>query len=163
MTLTQMLDTAKILREVAGFYGRDDPANWIVLAHGCFDPLTVGHVRHLKAASELGGHLFVTVTPDVEVFKQKGRGRPVVYEAQRVEMLEALLVVSNAAVNDGPDVVETILRLQPDIYVKGGEYKGRMTPALEKEKAAVESYGGKLVFTDTEEYHSSQLIEATRK
>jgi cytidyltransferase-like protein len=57
----------------------------VVHAHGTFDLLHVGHVRHLEAARELGDILVVTLTADR--FVNKGPGRPVFGEALRAEML----------------------------------------------------------------------------
>jgi cytidyltransferase-like protein len=50
----------------------------VVHAHGTFDLLHVGHVRHLEAARSLGDVLVVTVTADR--FVNKGPGRPVFTE-----------------------------------------------------------------------------------
>ena len=47
----------------------------VVQAHGTFDLLHVGHVRHLEAAREFGDILVVTLTADR--FVNKGPGRPV--------------------------------------------------------------------------------------
>src|SRR5262249_41140324 len=46
----------------------------VVQAHGTFDLLHLGHVRHLEAACKLGDVLIVTVTADR--FVNKGPGRP---------------------------------------------------------------------------------------
>ena len=45
-----------------------------VLAHGCFDLLHLGHIRHLQEAKKLGDRLVVSVTADK--FVNKGAGRP---------------------------------------------------------------------------------------
>ncbi|MBD39258.1 MAG: cytidyltransferase, partial [Euryarchaeota archaeon] len=60
----------------------------VVLAHGVFDLLHLGHVRHLEAARKLGDILIVTVTADKYV--RKGPGRPVFPQGIRAEMLAAL-------------------------------------------------------------------------
>src|ERR1700726_4271037 len=60
----------------------------VVQAHGTFDLLHLGHVRHLEAARRLGDILVVTVTPDR--FVNKGPGRPVFNAELRAEMLGAL-------------------------------------------------------------------------
>ena len=39
----------------------------IVQAHGAFDLLHLGHVRHFRAARKLGDMVVVTVTADTEV------------------------------------------------------------------------------------------------
>ena len=60
----------------------------VVLAHGTFDLLHIGHVRHLRDAKKHGTALVVTITADA--FVNKGPGRPVFSEHMRAEMLAAL-------------------------------------------------------------------------
>src|SRR5262245_20549190 len=65
----------------------------IVLANGCFDLLHVGHVRYLEAARREGDVLVVAVNTDESVRRNKGPGRPLVSEAERIEVLAALRCV----------------------------------------------------------------------
>ena len=114
----------------------------IVHAHGAFDLLHLGHVRHLQAAKRMGDILIVTITPDC--FVNKGPGRPVFNESLRAEMLAAIDCVDYVAINDAPDAVETIRRLKPDIYVKGQDYQnpeGDITGKIAREREAVEARG----------------------
>ncbi|MED5517330.1 MAG: adenylyltransferase/cytidyltransferase family protein, partial [Pseudomonadota bacterium] len=60
----------------------------IALAHGVFDLLHMGHVRHLEEARGHGDCLIVSITPDR--FVNKGPGRPVFEELMRAEMLAAM-------------------------------------------------------------------------
>ena len=62
----------------------------VVQAHGTFDLLHLGHVRHLEAARRLGDVLIVTVTADR--FVNKGPGRPVFNAELRAEMLATLRI-----------------------------------------------------------------------
>lgn len=128
----------------------------VVHCHGCFDCLCIGHIRHLQAARQLGDMLIVTVTPDRYVNKP---GRPIFSEDIRAECLAALECVDYVAVNEWPDAVETIRLLRPDVYVKGAEYRGKMTAALRAEEAAIHAVGGRLVFVDTPQFHTTELIE----
>ena len=127
----------------------------IVLCHGCWDILHIGHIRQFEAAKRLGTFLVVTVTPDKYV--NKGENRPIFQEQFRAEAVAALRCVDLVAINLWPDAVETIHFVKPDIYVKGLEYKDRLTAALEREKKAVESLGGKLVFVGHEITHSTDI------
>ena len=129
----------------------------VVLAHGCFDVFTIGHANHLRAARKLGDCLVVTVTPDR--FISKGHGRPIFHEGTRAEMISTLACVDYVAINQWPDAVNTIKFLRPSFYCKGGEFKEWMTAALTLEQEAVESIGGKLVFTDCQEYHTTETLE----
>lgn len=130
----------------------------VVLCHGVFDLLHVGHVRHLEAARRLGDLLVVTVTPDQYV--HKGPDRPAFADRLRAEMLAALDCVDLVAINRWPTAVETIRLVQPDLYAKGSEYRDTpdVTGGIEIEKAAVEGVGGRLAFTDEITFSSSNLL-----
>src|ERR1700685_1487639 len=105
----------------------------VVATNGCFDLLHVGHLRYLTEARALGDFLWVGLNGDWSVRELKGPGRPLVPEADRAELLAAWRVVD--AVTIFPDVRATafLRAVQPDIYVKGGDY----TPeSLNSEEAA---------------------------
>ena len=87
----------------------------VVLAHGTFDLLHLGHVRYLEEARRQGDVLVVTVTADQ--FVNKGPGRPVFLAELRAEMLAALSCVEIVAVNQAPTAVNVIECLKPDVYV----------------------------------------------
>src|SRR5882762_9228380 len=131
----------------------------VVQAHGTFDLLHIGHVRHLEAARALGDVLVVTLTADR--FVNKGPGRPVFGEAMRAEMLANLQYVDWVAINSDPDAVSAIDLLQPDVYVKGKDYQnpeGDVTGKIVAERKAVESHGGRVHFTDEVVFSSTELI-----
>lgn len=131
----------------------------VVLAHGVFDLLHMGHVRHLEAARREGDFLVVTLTADA--FVNKGPGRPVFPEQMRAEMLAALEYVDAVAVNHAPDAIPVIRSLRPSFYVKGTDYADAaadVTGKISAEREAVESNGGKLVLTDEVSFSSSNLI-----
>ena len=61
----------------------------IVLCHGVFDLLHVGHIKHLKKAKDLGDKLVVTLPSDRYV--NKGPGRPVFNQPRDCESHNQLL------------------------------------------------------------------------
>lgn len=131
----------------------------IVHCHGVFDLLHIGHIRHFEQAKSLGDILIVTVTPDKYV--NKGPHRPAFTERLRVEAVAALSCVDYVAVNEWPTAVEAIKILRPNMYAKGSEYtnpKDDLTGKIVDEKMAVESVGGKIVFTEDITFSSSNLI-----
>ncbi|MBF0354346.1 MAG: adenylyltransferase/cytidyltransferase family protein [Alphaproteobacteria bacterium] len=131
----------------------------LVLCHGVFDLIHPGHIRHLKAARELGDILLVSITPDR--FVNKGPGRPAFTESLRAEVIAALSFVSGVVINDSPTSVELIKRLKPDIYAKGGDYANPTndrTGMILEEEAAVRSAGGRIQFTEDITFSSSELI-----
>ncbi len=131
----------------------------IVLAHGTFDLLHIGHVRHLQAARRHGDVLVVTITADA--FINKGPGRPVFPEGLRSEMLASLGIVDYVGVVAGPDALPAIDAVKPNVYVKGQDYRnpeGDITGRIVAEREAAEQYGGKVIFTEEITYSSTELI-----
>jgi rfaE bifunctional protein nucleotidyltransferase chain/domain len=131
----------------------------LVQAHGTFDILHLGHVRHLEAARKLGDILMVTVTADRYV--NKGPGRPVFSAELRAEMLGTLEYVDWVAINDAPDAVSAIEQIRPSIYVKGQDYQnpqGDITGKILLELLAVKAHGGRIQFTDEVTFSSTELI-----
>lgn len=116
----------------------------IVTTNGCFDILHVGHVRVLKQARDLGDVLMVGINSDASVRRLKGEQRPVNNEADRAELLSALRCVDYVTVFDEDTPVEFLRLFQPDIHVKGADYK----PENLLETPVVEAGGGKVVILD---------------
>lgn len=129
----------------------------IVLACGCFDLLTAGHVQHLREAKRFGKTLIVLITPDRYI--DKGPKRPVFSEHMRTEVVDALRCVDYTVINQFPTAVEAIRCFRPDVYVKGKDYSGHgITPELYEEAKVVTRFGGRVEFTDTEELHTTDVI-----
>jgi len=131
----------------------------VVLCHGVFDLLHMGHVRHFEAARREGDVLCVTVTSDR--FVNKGPGRPIFPEHMRAEMLAAIGYIDYVAVNDHPTAEEPLRLIRPDVYVKGSDYENPeedVTGGIAREREAVEEHGGRLVFTKDITFSSSTLI-----
>jgi rfaE bifunctional protein nucleotidyltransferase chain/domain len=153
-------DKIRTLDELAAIVQSLQAAGKVVAqAHGTFDLLHLGHVRHLQAARRLCDVLIVTVTADT--FVNKGPGRPVFTEALRAEMLATLEYVGWVAINNSPDAVSAIQRLRPDIYIKGQDYQnpeGDITGKIGMEREAVEGVGGRIQFTDEMTFSSTELI-----
>jgi rfaE bifunctional protein nucleotidyltransferase chain/domain len=153
-------DKVRTVEELASILdGVRQSGKSVVHAHGTFDLLHIGHVRHLEAARELGDMLVVTLTADR--FVNKGPGRPVFGEELRAEMLANLQYVDWVAINSDPDAVSAINLLRPDIYVKGKDYQnpeGDVTGKIVAERQAVENHGGRIHFTDEVVFSSTELI-----
>jgi len=131
----------------------------VVLAHGVFDLLHVGHVRHLQEARSHGTKLIVTITPDR--FVNKGPHRPVFTEPLRLEMLASLAYVDYVAINTGPTAEPAIEAIRPSVYIKGQDYAvdaDDVTGKIVVERELVESFGGRIAFTDDITFSSTELI-----
>ncbi len=145
------LDELPRVREAATAGGRT-----IALANGVFDLFHVGHLRYLAGAKAHADLLVVAVNSDVSTRLNKGPGRPVVPEAERAEIVEALACVDHVVLFDSKDVVPVIRALRPDVHVKGTDY----TPETIPEAAEVRAYGGQVaVAGDPKDHSTSELIE----
>jgi rfaE bifunctional protein nucleotidyltransferase chain/domain len=94
----------------------------IVFTNGCFDILHVGHIRYLREAKGLGNILVIGLNSDSSVKRLKPR-RPIVTEIQRAEVLASLEVVDYVTIFAEDTPYELIKLLEPDILVKGGDWK----------------------------------------
>ena len=128
----------------------------VVFANGCFDLFHVGHVRYLEGAGQQGDVLVVGVNSDRSVQQLKGKGRPLMPEDARAELLAAMECVDYVAIFD--DVTaENILRdLRPDVHCKGTDY----TEATVPEREVVGSWGGRVVIVGDPKDHSTRDVLA---
>lgn len=97
----------------------------LVLANGCFDLLHQGHVALLRAAKKLGDVLVVAINSDESVQALKGMARPIQPLALRADALLALPEVDWVVAFNEITPLELIKQLQPDILVKGEDYKDK--------------------------------------
>jgi cytidyltransferase-like protein len=129
----------------------------IVLCHGAFDLVHMGHLIHFEEARALGALLVVTITADRHVTKKRAVS---FNEACRARQLAALAIVDYVAVVDEPSALTAIEELRPDVYVKGPEYACLVldkSANIFREKALVERYGGRLHFTNGATFSSTKL------
>ena len=122
-----------------------------VFVSGHFNVLHPGHLRLLRFAKESGDRLIVAVETD----RIAGEAAHVP-EHMRLEGVQSNSWVDEALLIDEP-VAKVIARLKPDIVVKGKEHESRFNPEL----AALEQYGGRLLFSSGETVFSS--IDLLRK
>ncbi len=94
----------------------------LVFTNGCFDILHVGHVRYLSKARLMGDALVVGINSDRSARENKGKGRPVVPERERAEVLSALACVDYVCLFDEPTPQRVIEALVPDVLVKGADW-----------------------------------------
>jgi rfaE bifunctional protein nucleotidyltransferase chain/domain len=113
----------------------------VVFTNGCFDLLHSGHIDLLRRGRDLGDALVVAINTDNSVCRMKGSDRPIVPERERAELLAGLEMVDFVCSFDEDTPLEAILKIRPDILVKGADWGidgivGR---------AEVEGWGGKVI------------------
>ncbi len=131
----------------------------VVLCHGVFDLVHMGHVRHFQTARKEGDILIVTLT--TAKYVNKGPGRPIFNDELRAEMLAALEQVDWVAISPHPSAENVIEAIKPSVYVKGSDYANPdddVTGKIRHECDEVEKHGGRVVFTRDITFSSSSLI-----
>ena len=110
----------------------------IVFTNGCFDILHAGHVSYLNRAKALGDILIIGVNSDDSIRRIKGANRPINPLQDRIQVLGGLGCVDYLVAFDENTPIDLIRLVQPDVYVKGGDYTKETLP----EAPVVEQYGG---------------------
>lgn len=127
----------------------------VVFTNGCFDLLHPGHLTYLEQARALGDVLVVAINSDQSVRRLKGDNRPILDQNIRSMMLAALRWVDYVTIFNDPEPLQIIGLLEPDILVKGGDW--RLQDIVGRE--LVEGRGGRvfsLPFVGT--YSTSNII-----
>jgi rfaE bifunctional protein nucleotidyltransferase chain/domain len=131
----------------------------VVLVNGAFDVLHVGHLRYLEAAAALGDRLLAAVNSDLSVQLSKGELRPILPEAERVEILSHLWMIDRICLFDSPSVAPVLEILQPQIHAKGTDYTVDTVP----EREVVAAYGGRTAICgDPKDHATTDLIGIIR-
>lgn len=129
----------------------------IVFTNGVFDLLHPGHLAQLEAARACGDVLIVGLNSDASVrLQHKGEDRPILDEAARRRMLEALRCVDAAALFDEATPLALIEAITPDVLVKGADYAGREVVGREH----VEAHGGRVELVELVPGYSTTAIIA---
>ena len=131
----------------------------VVLCHGVFDLIHPGHIIHFEQAKNMGNILVVSVTS--EKYVRKGPGRPYFSDELRLKFLEAIEYIDYVMVSEGYTVDDIVEAVEPDIYVKGEEYKepkADITGKIIEEQELVEQHGGQVKYTTGQVFSSTHLI-----
>ncbi|HNR14127.1 MAG TPA: adenylyltransferase/cytidyltransferase family protein [Thermodesulfobacteriota bacterium] len=128
----------------------------IVFTNGCFDLLHVGHIRCLAGAKEQGDILVVALNSDTSVNASKRKGRPLMSEDERLEIMSSIIYVDYLTVFSEP-TVDTLLRLlRPHVYAKGTDYRAENLP----ERETAQQIKARLAFVgDPKDHSTSTFIE----
>jgi rfaE bifunctional protein nucleotidyltransferase chain/domain len=146
------LRTLPQLQRIVAFARRKGEC--IVLANGGFDVVHAGHVRYLEAAKREGDILIVALNSDRSTRRLKGRGRPVLPQSERAEIIAAFGCVDYVTIFDDPNVERILRTLKPDVHAKGSDYTAETVP----ERAVVRSYGGRIVIAGGPKIRSASEI-----
>lgn len=127
----------------------------IVFTNGCFDILHLGHIDYLSKARDLGDILIIGLNTDKSVRDIKGKSRPITDEVSRATILASLTFV-DAIIYFGEETPYDLINfIQPDILVKGSDYKAEDIVGYDIVKAK----GGKVKTLDFLPGYSTSAIE----
>jgi len=150
LTIEQVVERRKEWREAG---------ETVAFTNGCFDILHVGHLKTLTRAREEGTILVVGLNSDESVKRLKGPTRPVNTQQDRALLLAGLRCVDAVVVFEEDTPVPLLEQLQPDVHVKGGDYRVEDLP----EADTILRHGGRIAIIDLVPGRSTTgLIEKTR-
>ena len=125
----------------------------IVFTNGCFDILHLGHIDYLSKAKDEGNILIIGLNTDNSVSRIKGKTRPITDENSRAKILASLQFVDAVTLFDEETPYELISFVQPDVLVKGSDYKPEDIVGYDIVKAK----NGKVVTIDFQRYSTTAI------
>ena len=128
----------------------------IVFTNGCFDIVHRGHAEYLAKARNLGDYMIIGLNSDNSVRRLKGENRPLQDQNSRAIILASFEFVDNVILFEEDTPYELIKFIQPDILVKGADYKPEDVVGYD----ILQKNGGKvLTIYLVEGYSTSNVVE----
>lgn len=129
--------------------------NKIVFTNGCFDIIHQGHIDYLAKAKDLGDILIIGLNTDKSVSEIKGKNRPIQDQESRAIILASMQFVDSIVYFSDPTPYKLIKAIQPDILVKGADYKPEEIIGYD----IVKQKGGEIKTLEFLEGYSTSAIE----
>ena len=124
--------------------------NKITFTNGCFDILHSAHIKLLQFAKSCGDILVVGLNSDQSIKRLKGDSRPINLIDERSTILSLFDFIDYIIVFNDDTPLNIIKTLQPNIIVKGSDYK--------KENVVGKEYVDEIVLFDFINNKSSSLV-----
>jgi D-beta-D-heptose 7-phosphate kinase/D-beta-D-heptose 1-phosphate adenosyltransferase len=124
--------------------------NKITFTNGCFDILHSAHIKLLQFAKSCGDILVVGLNSDESIKRLKGESRPINLIDERSSILSLFDFIDYIIVFNDDTPLNIIKTLQPNIIVKGSDYK--------KENVVGKEYVDEIVLFDFIDNKSSSLV-----
>lgn len=125
-----------------------------IVVNGCFDLLHPGHLKLLQTARSFPrSYVLVLIDSDRRVKELKGTSRPIITEIDRAFMLASSRFVDRVEIFDSDqELVKYIEQFQPDVMVKGSQYRNQSIIG--------EEFCKTIKFVDLDErYSTTKLIQ----
>jgi len=112
----------------------------LVFTNGYFDEISAGHLKFLHQLKAFKGFNIVAINSDHAIIRQKGLP-PLLNEQERALLLSAIEAVDRVIIFDTDHAGDLILKLEPDLVVKGERYRNQAIleqPMIEQVHASIE-------------------------
>lgn len=129
-----------------------------VVVNGSFDILHLGHLKLLEYAKSFpNSYVLVLTDTDRRIKELKGSGRPINNEYERCSFLFSLKYVDRVETFDSDnELIQLIKDFEPDVMIKGSDYKNQ--------KIIGQEYCKKIVFYDrVKTYSTTNLIKKIKE
>jgi D-beta-D-heptose 7-phosphate kinase/D-beta-D-heptose 1-phosphate adenosyltransferase len=105
----------------------------VVLTQGVYDLIHEGHAKYLEMAKSHGDILIVGVDSDELTKIRKGKNRPIVPQAERIQMLIHLRHVDMVVLREANQEIGDLIRLvKPDVLIASTSTKDFSAELVEK-------------------------------
>ena len=151
MIKTKIIGLSKLKKQLASLRRS---GKTIAFTNGCFDVLHLGHVTYLEKSKKAGRVLVVGLNSDASTRRLKGPSRPVNPEKARAAVLAALESVDYVTIFYEDTPFKLITALQPDVLIKGADYKNQTVVGSDVVKAR----GGRVEFIKFVDHFSTTKI-----
>ena len=122
---------------------------------GVYDMFHIGHLNIIKKAKEQCEYLVVGVTTDELCEKRKNK-RPIICEADRVSIVEAIKYVDKVVFQNDMDKLSAVIKYNADAVFVGSDWQG--TPAWDKYEKDFASVGCEVVYLQHTDGISSTIL-----
>ena len=151
-----MLEQDRISKEISDLKSGNKT---VVFTNGCFDLLHQGHIDLISMSSTFGNILVVGLNSDESVKRLKGDKRPIQNVKERTSALIATGYVDQVYTFEKDTPLDLILKIKPDIIVKGGDYVAEDVVGYSE----VINWGGEIkIVPITPGFSTTSIIEKMR-
>jgi len=125
----------------------------IVMTNGTFRYLHHGHMETIRWAKKRGDRLIVAMNSD-EAIEELKPGKSYIPAKYRLQMMAQMPEVDAVWLFNDADVTATVKAINPNILVKGAEYRDKMVPGAD----FVAKNGGEVLFSPMiDGFHADDL------
>ena len=116
--------------------------------------------KHKELSDEIKKHK--AENKKIVHFVKKGLGRPFFPQEIRLDWIASLELVDYVALCDSEGPWKVMEAIKPNFFIKGKDTEHLLnnpSSGLSKDKILIESLGGKLHFTDSLPFHSTEILK----